>query len=97
MVIDKEPWDVRRNKKFEKIIARFPKHDAERIQEHFSDVDFNPYEGDIRKLQGEENIWSIRLGEYRAFYEIYQEEHMAEVFHVERRNTQTYKRGKQKR
>ncbi len=88
---------VRRDRDFDKLVARLPKHERERILEHLSDPDFDPYQGDIRKVKGVFDTWSKRLGEYRVFYEVMQHEHTVDVFHVERRTTQTYRRGKHKR
>ncbi len=92
-----EPWTVKRDTGFDKLLLKLPNQDRQRVEEHVGDPAFDPYQGDIRKLKGEKNSWSKRLGEYRVFYEIDQTSRVIDVFHVERRNTQTYRRGKQKR
>lgn len=97
MITDPRPWMVGRDAGFDKLFSKLPKQERERIEEHVTNPAFDPYQGDIRKLKGESNAWAKRLGEYRVFYEVDQPRHTIDVYHVERRNTQTYRRGKQKR
>ena len=54
------------------------------------DPNFSPYIGDIEKIKGESNLWRRRIGAYRVFYEIKQEERIVHVFWVERRTSKTY-------
>ena len=44
----------------------------------------------FKKMKGEKNVWRKRIGSYRLFYEIIQDENIIHVFHVERRTTTTY-------
>jgi mRNA-degrading endonuclease RelE of RelBE toxin-antitoxin system len=93
MVSSASLWRVYRDTGFDKLLLRFPNQDKERILEHLSDTHFDPYQGDIRKLKSGA-VWAKRLGEYRVFYEVEQDIRSVNVFHVERRTTQTYKSGR---
>lgn len=73
-----------------KALKKFPPKDVRRIVVAIENLPANPYQGDIQKMRGEENVWRRRVGSYRFFYEILSEENTVHVFHVERRTTQTY-------
>ncbi len=48
------------------------------------------YAGDVRKMQGEEDVWRRRVGPYRIFYEVLSEEKLIHVYEVARRASITY-------
>jgi mRNA interferase RelE/StbE len=73
-----------------KILRKFPKKDAKRILFAIWSLPVDPFEGDIEKMKGEENIWRRRIGAYRIFYEIIPREKIISVYHVERRTSKTY-------
>jgi len=39
-----------------------------------------------RKLQGEENLWRIRVGDYRVIYSIYRREKVVDIIAVRHRS-----------
>ena len=39
-----------------------------------------------RKLQGEENLWRIRVGDYRVIYSIYRKEKVVDIIAVRHRS-----------
>lgn len=73
-----------------KVLARFPKHDHERILATIGKMLSDPYTGDIEKMEGRENAWRHRIGAYRIFYELCISEKIIHVFRVERRTSKTY-------
>jgi len=83
-------WQLRIRNKLRKIINKFPKKDSERIHDLIKQMSINPYDGDIHKLSGNENVWRRRTGSYRIFYELILEERILHVFNIERRNSNTY-------
>ncbi|MFY9462731.1 MAG: type II toxin-antitoxin system RelE/ParE family toxin [Candidatus Sungiibacteriota bacterium] len=83
-------WRVKIDASVYKVLRRFPKADAERILLIIEDPSFNPYEGDIEKIKGEEHLWRRRIGAYRIFFEIYQHESVVHIFRAERRTSHTY-------
>ena len=51
----------------------------------------NPYPDGVRKIQGTERAYRIRVGSYRVVYEIYKEEQVVVILRVARRSKSTYK------
>ncbi|PIR44558.1 MAG: hypothetical protein COV10_04280 [Candidatus Vogelbacteria bacterium CG10_big_fil_rev_8_21_14_0_10_51_16] len=90
-------WDISIDDSVYKEMKRIPIETGKRIIDVIEDRTFDPYAGDIRKVKGEQNVWARRIGDYRIFYTVYQMIRTVNVFHAERRNTQTYRHGKQKR
>ena len=83
-------WELKIDKIIFKKLSRLPKKDVERI---FVTIEFlaqNPYSGDIEKIKGEDNSWRRRVGNYRIFYDIKQDERIVQVTWVERRTSKTY-------
>ena len=50
----------------------------------------NPLQGDVRKLQGGEEGYRRRVGDWRIFFDVYPEEHRVVVTAIERRISTTY-------
>jgi len=86
----KTNWELQIDPSVYKSLKRIPVKDKKRILSFFSELEINPYSGDIAKIKNQENIWRRRIGSYRIFFEIYLEEKVVHVFHVERRTTTTY-------
>ncbi len=60
-------WQVKISKAARKSLKRFPVNDARKIGSVLYDLLFNPYGGDIEKIEGDENSWRRRVGSYRIF------------------------------
>lgn len=73
-----------------KVLKKFPQKDNKRIVDVISRLTTTPYSGDIQKMKGEKDVWRRRIGSYRLFYEVIQNENTVHVFRVERRTTTTY-------
>jgi len=56
MNADSEPWTVKRDTGFDKLLSKLPNKDRERVAEHVGDPVFDPYQGDIRKLKLREEL-----------------------------------------
>ena len=67
-----------------------PKNDSERLSQAIDSLVWDPFAGDIRKIEGQQNAWRRRVGSYRIFYDIKIEEKIVVVFRVARRTSQTY-------
>lgn len=85
-------WKIKIAKRASKKMRRFPKKDAERLLFVLEGFTKNPYQGDIEKVKGEDNVWRRRVGNYRILYEIIPERKSIEVFEVRRKTTITYRR-----
>lgn len=89
MNLDKN-WELKIDQKVYRELRKFPKKDTTLITNILEDKSFDPYNGDIEKIKGEENIWRRRIGSYRIFYEINQIDRFVHIFLVERRTSSTY-------
>ena len=83
-------WQVKIAKDAEKNIKRFPLKDRLRIQNILEELLFNPYGGDIEKMEGSDNSWRRRTGSYRVFYDLDKKNKIIEVTNIERRTSGTY-------
>ena len=54
----------------EKYIKKIPKKDLKKVIEAIQILAINPYPEGCRKLQGEEDVYRVRQGNYRIIYEI---------------------------
>ena len=46
----------------------------------------NPYPPGCLKIQGQKNLWRIRVGDYRVIYSVYDEEKLVDIIAVRHRN-----------
>ncbi len=83
-------WGLKIDPRVYKELKGFPKEQHGKLIGAIELLGQNPYAGDIAKVQGERNTWRRRLGAYRIFYEIHQNERLVHVMWVERRTSKTY-------
>ena len=88
-------WKLRVAKRVLKETKRIPKKNALRLLFVLEKLTENPYQGDIEKIKGEENIWRRRVGNYRILYEITSKKRYINVFQISRRTTTTYRKKRQ--
>lgn len=50
---------------------KFPAQVRDRLQKHIDALAENPRPHGVRKLEGDENAYRIRVGDYRILYEIH--------------------------
>ncbi|MFQ6084460.1 MAG: type II toxin-antitoxin system RelE/ParE family toxin [Candidatus Aminicenantia bacterium] len=87
-------WKLKIAKRASKEMKRVPIKDAKRLLSILEELTKNPYQGDIEKVKGEDNVWRRRVGNYRILYEIIPKRRHIDVFQIRRRTTTTYrKRG----
>lgn len=85
-------WKVRIAKRVSKELKHISKKDAKRLLFILEELIENPYQGDIEKIKGEDNVWRWRIGNYRLLYEIIPKRKCVDVFQVRRRTTTTYRK-----
>ena len=61
-------WDYRLANRAVKALKRFPRDDQRRIFEALESMKHNPFNGDIKPIQGEVNIYRRRVGAYRIYF-----------------------------
>lgn len=83
-------WTLIVNSSVRKALKTIPRNDMKRIVDIFEELTINPYAGDIRKMEGEDNIWRRRIGAYRIKYEIQSQQKLIYIFEISRRTSNTY-------
>ncbi len=54
----------------EKSLQKLPKKDVTKIITTIQTLAINPFPVNCRKLSGEENVFRVRVGDYRIIYEL---------------------------
>jgi mRNA-degrading endonuclease RelE of RelBE toxin-antitoxin system len=57
----------------------------EKVLLRLDELQANPYQGDIKKIQGKFNIYRIRIGEYRLYFRMIPESRSIEILLFESR------------
>jgi len=69
-----------------KELKQLPEKDAERVAGKIAALHDNPRPAEAKKLRLGENLWRIRIGNFRAVYEIDDEHRVVRVIRVRRRD-----------
>jgi mRNA interferase RelE/StbE len=83
-------WQIKIANTARKNLKKFPTKDKEKIKSALSELVFNPYAGDLEKMEGEENSWRRRVGVYRIFFDIDKKNKIINITSVQRRTSSTY-------
>ena len=63
-------YQIRFKKSAEKQIEKLPASVVKRVSFAIDDLSINPRPKDSKKLESKEEIWRIRVGDYRVLYTI---------------------------
>jgi len=74
-----------------KDLKRQPLQVCQRLEQDILALGDNPYPDGVRKIQGTERAYRIRVGSYRIVYEVYREQKVVVILRVARRSKSTYK------
>ena len=75
------PYKIKIRRKAMKVLARIPRPYQENIIEAIRALSSNPHPPQSKKLTGR-NSWRIRIGNYRAIYEILNDELVILVLNI---------------
>jgi mRNA interferase RelE/StbE len=64
------PYSIAFARSARKELEKLPRQIAARVLEKISALAVTPRPGGSLKLKGDENLWRIRIGDYRVIYEI---------------------------
>ena len=81
------PWDYRLAKQAFKNLKKFPKKEQEGIYAALEEMKSNPFLGDIRLMQGEENLYRRRVGNYRIYFRPLKSCHVLDIPLIERKQS----------
>ena len=74
-----------------KDLNHLPLQVCQRLEPDIVTLANNPYPEGVRKIQGTERAYRIRVGNYRIVYEVYREQKVVVILRVARRSKTTYK------
>ncbi|MBI3495503.1 type II toxin-antitoxin system RelE/ParE family toxin [Candidatus Berkelbacteria bacterium] len=83
-------WRLAIDPKVRKQLRKIPLNYSKRILGVIEGLPLDPYTGDIEKMEGQDEIWRRRIGDYRIFYMLDRRERLVYVFKVKRRTSTTY-------
>ena len=84
-------WDFLLASQAERALHAMPPKDRERINKALNDMKTNPMSGDILPLKGEyQGMFRRRVGNWRLFFRIKQEEHIVLIADIRRRTSTTF-------
>ncbi len=63
-------YEIIVSKTAEKALLKIPKKDQVKVISAISELATHPFSARCKKVQGEENTFRIRIGDYRVIYEI---------------------------
>jgi mRNA interferase RelE/StbE len=75
----------------ERLKKRIQRHDFERLRVAIRGLASGPRPQGVRKIEGAERAYRIRVGSYRVVYEIYDNENLVLILQVARRTETTYR------
>ena len=81
---------VKVHKRVLKFIQSTPKEDSIRIKNRIAELE-NPYKTNFLKIRGEDNVFRMRVGNYRILFSIFDEYKIVLVVKVDKRS-KIYKR-----
>ena len=76
---------IRFSNRAEKSVKKIPEHIAERILKKIAKLGENPFALPYEKLRGKENIFRIRVGEYRVIFAFMKKEREIYILRIEKR------------
>lgn len=69
-----------------KQFKKLPSDVQERIQNKINELAIEPRPNGVKKIQGEDNSYRIRVGDYRVVYDIFDDILLVTVIRVKHRN-----------
>lgn len=75
----------------ERLKRRIQRDDFERLRVAVRDLANKPRPQGVRKIQGTDRAFRIRVGSYRVVYEVYDNENLVAILQVVRRTETTYR------
>jgi mRNA interferase RelE/StbE len=84
------PWTIVVAKAAQKQLKRIPAKDLDKITAAIRAMAADPFQGDIVKLEGDENGYRRRVGSFRVFFRVDRASRTVQISAVLRRTSTTY-------
>ncbi len=85
-------WRVLVRKDAQKVVARAPRPDQERLRDAIKKMELDPFAGDVERLKNERIAFRRRVGNWRLLFDVLRELRIVQIRHIERRTTTTYRK-----
>ena len=72
-------------------LRRLPPQVQARLATPIQALAHTPRPPGVRKVQGQERTWRIRVGQYRVVYDVHDDRQLVVIFKVDRRRESTYR------
>jgi mRNA interferase RelE/StbE len=69
-----------------KFLSKLEKVSKERIFKRIKELCEDPFPSDVKKLKGEQDVYRIRIGDFRVLYRIISEDDVILIFRVDKRS-----------
>jgi mRNA interferase RelE/StbE len=83
-------WNLRIAGPAQKEFLKLPPNDQRRVKRALLSMQEDPFQGDIKRLQGQATAWRRRVGNYRIIYDLHFEERLIVIHGILRRTSTTY-------
>ena len=83
-------WNLQLAGPAQKDFQRLPSRDQARVRAALLAMQEDPFQGDIKRLQGQPTAWRRRVGNYRVLYDLYFDQRLIVVAGIVRRSSTTY-------
>ncbi len=80
-------WDYRLSHQALKNIKKFPGKERGKVFAVLEGIKVNPFSGDIRLMQGKENLYRRRTGNYRIYFRPDIARHILDIPLIERKQS----------
>lgn len=80
-------WDYRLARQAIKNLKRFPKEEQKRIFTALEGMKSDPFVGDVKLMQGEENLYRRRVGNYRIYFRPIIKQGLLDIPEIERKQS----------
>ena len=74
------------NRRIKKLLERLDKSQKERIRTRLLSLSKDPFIGDVKKVEGRENVYRVRIGDYRVLYLLDRKEKEIYVVKIDNRS-----------
>ncbi|HEC56971.1 MAG TPA: type II toxin-antitoxin system RelE/ParE family toxin [Candidatus Syntrophoarchaeum butanivorans] len=74
------------NRDVKKFLERLDRLQKERIKTKLLSLSRDPFIGDVKKVQGRENVYRVRIGDFRVLYLVNHEEKEIYVVKIDKRS-----------
>jgi len=83
-------WNLQLTGPAQKEFRKLPSRDQARVKAALVAMEQDPFQGDIKRLQGKPSGWRRRVGNYRILYDVHFERHLIVIAGIVRRTSTTY-------